>query len=99
MTEYNRSVLEAFQQRYGGELYEYHDEVSLVLASENLIAVCQSLRDEHGFELLAEETAVDYWPKQTPRFHVVYRIRSLQHNQIVGLRVQPNWQLALLPPR
>jgi len=87
MTEYNRSVLETLQQRFGGQLYEYHGEVSLVLPPQNLIAVCQSLRDEHSFELLVEETAVDYWPEQTPRFHVVCRLRSLKHNQIVGLRV------------
>lgn len=87
MTEYNRTVLETLQQRYGGQLYEYHGEVSLVLAAENLIAVCQNLRHEHAFELLVEETAVDYWPEQAPRFHVIYRLRSLKHNQIVGLRV------------
>ncbi len=87
MTEYNRSALETLQQRFGGQLYEYHGEASLVLPPENLLAVCQALRDEFSFELLVEETAVDYWPEQAPRFHVVYRLRSLKHNQIVGLRV------------
>ena len=40
------------------------------------MAACQALRDEFDFELLTEETAVDYWPEQAPRFQVVYRLRS-----------------------
>ena len=97
MTEYNRSALETLQQRYGGQLYEYHGEVSLVLAAENLIQVCQTLRDEYNFELLTEETAVDYWPELTPRFHVVYRLRSLKHNLILGLRVPLDGNFPAIP--
>jgi len=31
------------------------------------------LRDTHEFELLSALTAVDYWPQQEPRFHVIYQ--------------------------
>jgi NADH-quinone oxidoreductase subunit C len=58
-----------------------------MLPPEQIVAACQALREEFDFELLVEETAVDYWPQEAPRFHVVYRVRSLKHNLIVGLRV------------
>lgn len=87
MTEYNPSVIEALKTRFGADVYAFRGELSLLLRPDQVVPVCQALRDEFGYEMLVEETAVDYWPEQTPRFHVVYRVRSLQHNQIVGLRV------------
>jgi NADH-quinone oxidoreductase subunit C len=37
--------------------------------------------------LLEDETAVDYWPEQDPRFHLVYHLFSLHHRLRVCLRV------------
>ncbi len=87
MNETIQSIVTAFSERFHAGKDEFRDEVSLTLAPEHIVAACQSLRDEFGFELLTEETAVDYWPAQSPRFHVVYRLRSLKHNTILGLRV------------
>jgi NADH-quinone oxidoreductase subunit C len=80
-------IVEAFKERFGADVYEFRGEASPILAAEHIVTACQALRDEFGFEVLNEETAVDYWPQQSPRFHVVYRLRSLQHNLIIGLRV------------
>ncbi len=60
-------------------------------------AACQALRDEFGFDLLNEETAVDYWPEQSPRFHMVFRVRSLPHNQMIGLRVPLDGNAPTMP--
>jgi NADH-quinone oxidoreductase subunit C len=81
------AIVQALQDRFGAGLYEFRGETSLILGAEQLVPTCQALRDEFHFELLTEETAVDYWPELTPRFHVVYRLRSLKHNLIFGLRV------------
>ena len=52
---------------------------------------CQVLRDEFGFDVLADITAVDYWPEREPRFHVVYQLHSLQQATMrLGLRVPVN---------
>jgi NADH-quinone oxidoreductase subunit C len=80
-------IVEAFQERFQAGLYEFRNEVSLILSTEQIAPAALALRDEFNFELLAEETAVDYWPEQAPRFHVVYRFRSLKHNAIIGARV------------
>jgi NADH-quinone oxidoreductase subunit C len=47
--------------------------------------------------LLTEQTAVDYWPELTPRFHVVYRLRSLKQNLILGFRVPLDGNFPVMP--
>ena len=59
----------------------------LVATPEQIVDVARTLRDELGFNLLSDITAVDYYPEQTPRFHVVYNFYSLEHNVRVCLRV------------
>jgi NADH-quinone oxidoreductase subunit C len=46
------------------------------------------LRDEFGFNLLESETAVDYWPENDPRFHIIYQLLSVQRKERLGLRVE-----------
>ncbi len=87
MSELIPSIVQSFKERFGAGVYEFRGEVSVILPAEHIVEACRSLRDDYNFELLSEETAVDYWPQQTPRFHVVYRLRSLKHNAIIGLRV------------
>ena len=90
-------IVETFKKRFRAEAYEFRGEVSLILAKEYIVTTCQALRDEFGFEVLTEETGVDYWPAQTPRFHVVYRLRSLRHNLIIGLRVPLDGNAPVMP--
>jgi NADH-quinone oxidoreductase subunit C len=78
MTEHIQSLVEAFQRRFAATVYEFRGEASLILAPETIVPACRTLRDEFGFKVLVEETAVDYWPEQKPRFHIVYRLRSLK---------------------
>lgn len=82
-----QEIVAALKERFSADLYEFRDQVSLVVKPDQIKAVCLALRDEYQFELLAAQTAVDYWPQQQPRFHVVYQIRSLKNNLMVGLRV------------
>ena len=55
--------------------------------AEQIVAALTLLRDKHEFELLSALTAVDYWPQQAPRFHVVYQLSSLAKNVTVQIRV------------
>jgi len=87
MNDHLHSAVSALEERLGGQLMEFHDQITVVMPAEKIQEAGFILRDEFGFELLVAETAVDYWPEQSPRFHVVYRVRSLQHNLILGLRV------------
>jgi NADH-quinone oxidoreductase subunit C len=97
MNEELQSIVDDLQKRFSVEIQEFRGEIVLFLQPENVPAVCQVLRDEFDFELLTEETAVDYWPEQEPRFHVIYRLRSLKRNQIIGLRSPLNGNAPTMP--
>ena len=66
------AVVETLQSR--GELY-------LKVAPESLFDLCRFLRDEKEwqFDFLALVSGVD-WLGQSPRFEVVYHLRSTVHN-------------------
>ena len=91
------SIIQNLQDRFGASTYEFRGDTSLILKVEQIVPACQTLRDEFNFELLAEQTAVDYWPELAPRFHVVYRLRSLKHNLILGLRVPLDGNSPVMP--
>lgn len=90
MDEKMRTVVEGLQSRFNLEVQEFRGEVTLIVPPEQIVAVAQALRDEYGFEQLVDVTAVDYFPQQEPRFHVVYHIRSLAQTLIICLRVPLN---------
>jgi NADH-quinone oxidoreductase subunit C len=43
--------------------------------------------------MLVDVTAVDYWPQEEPRFHVVYQLYSMRNNLLLRLRVPLNGSL------
>jgi NADH-quinone oxidoreductase subunit C len=97
MDEKLEIIAENLIQRFSAEKQVFKDELSLFVKPEQIVDVCLVLRDEHQFEVLTEETAVDYWPEQTPRFHVIYRFRSIKHNLLIGLRVPLDGNFPKLP--
>jgi NADH-quinone oxidoreductase subunit C len=54
------------------------DQLVIRVPAASLVEVCRVLRDhpEFGFILLADVTAVDWWPRQ-PRYDVVYHLSSM----------------------
>ncbi len=97
MNELLQPAVTALQERLGGQVLEFSDQITVMIDPEKIQEAAYILRDEFGFEMLVVETAVDYWPEQSPRFHVVYRLRSIQHNLIIGLRVALDGNAPSLP--
>jgi NADH-quinone oxidoreductase subunit C len=97
MNEHVHSAVQAVQERFGAETIEFRGEVSLVISSEKIVEACKVLRDEFGFDVLAAESAVDYWPELEPRFHVIYQLYSMSQSQRIGLRVPLNGNGPSLP--
>ncbi len=87
MDAYLELVVQALQDRFNVQVETFRDEVSLIVQPEDIVEVCRTLRDEYNFDFLADLTAVDYWPQQAPRFHVVYQLYSYLHNVSLRLRV------------
>ena len=81
------SIVQALQEKFGGTLEEFRGEVHVFIKPEQIVEALMLLRDQHNFELLSAMTASDYWPQQSPRFHVIYQLTSLANNLSVQLRV------------
>jgi len=90
LEKYLQDAVEALKSRFSAELTTFRGETTLTLDGEHIVSACLALRDEFGFEMLADQTAVDYWPQTTPRFEVVYQFRSIQHKMVLSLRVSLN---------
>jgi NADH-quinone oxidoreductase subunit C len=61
-----------------------HGELTLVIAPEQLHAVCRALKEDQEFVRLSSITAVDWYPME-PRFEAVYHLHSLARNQRLRL--------------
>jgi len=64
-------------------------QTTVVVQRDDLPAVMRTLRDrpELKFSVLAELTAVDFWPRE-PRFEVIYLLISLEHRLRLRLKVR-----------
>ena len=64
-------------------------QTTIFVSRDELPAVARVLRDRQDlrFELLAEITAVDYWPR-APRFELVYVLVSIEHRLRLRLKVR-----------
>jgi NADH-quinone oxidoreductase subunit C len=80
-------IVEALQKDFVITFEEFRNEMHLFVQPEQIVDVITSLHDTHEFELLSALTAVDYWPQQEPRFHVIYQLTSLTQNLSIQVRV------------
>ena len=71
---------------FEAETSEFRGQTRLVLSALDLPRAAQALR-EMGFERLSDITAVDYFPQQDPRFHLVYQFTSIQNQATLEVRV------------
>ncbi|MBL8076954.1 MAG: NADH-quinone oxidoreductase subunit C [Anaerolineales bacterium] len=83
-------IVKDVQEKFSATFDEFRDEVHLMVAAEQIVDVLTLLRDEYKFELLSSLTASDYWPQETPRFHVVYQLSSIEKNICLQVRVPVN---------
>ncbi len=60
---------------------------TFIVPAANLLEVVSYLRDEGGFRLFEDITAVDWLPKE-PRFEMVYHLMAIPAFQPIRLKVQ-----------
>ena len=87
MNEILQTIASALEERFGASQEVFRDQMILHITPDKIVETTRVLRDEYGFDMLSDETAVDYWPELEPRFHVVYQLRSVKQNLIITLRV------------
>lgn len=80
----------ALQEQFKAKVTEFRDEVTLTFKPVQVVPAAKILRDQFGFDILATETAVDYCPQTTPRFHVVYIFYSTTSKVYINFRAGLN---------
>ena len=79
-------IVEQLEKEFGLTASEYRGDASLVLPAEKIVAACQRMQGL-GFEMLSALSAVDYWPEEQPRFHVIYEFTSVSKALRLEIRV------------
>lgn len=87
MNDLLQPAVSIIQARFGATAEEFRQETTLFVAAKDICAALLLLRDECGFNMLADLTAVDYWPQEQPRFHLVYQLYSMPKNLALRVRV------------
>ena len=90
-------IVQALQEKYATSIEEFRDEVHVFIKAEQIVEALTLLRDKYDFELLSALTASDYWPQQSPRFHVIYQLSSIARNITLQLRVPVNGDQPKIP--
>lgn len=80
-------IVQALQKDFEASFEEFRGEAHVFVKPEQIVDVVTALRDTHGFELMSALTAVDYWPQEEPRFHVIYQMTSVTKNLSIQVRV------------
>ena len=87
MNEHLEAAITTLERRYKAEVQEFRGEITLLVSPEFHVEAARTLRDEFEFNMLLDETAVDYFPQESPRFHIVYHLYSMSQNLVLRLRV------------
>lgn len=90
-------IVKDLQDKFNVTYEEYRNEVHCFVSGEQIVNALKLLRDEHKFNLLSALTAVDYYPQNNPRFHVIYQLTSLGKIAFIQLRVPVNGDNPKLP--
>ncbi|MBN2043651.1 MAG: NADH-quinone oxidoreductase subunit C [Anaerolineales bacterium] len=92
-----KKAVQELEAKFGGEAKEFRGQIQVLLPADQIVAAATALRDRHGFEVMPDITAVDYYPQLTPRFHVVYQFNSISKNIRITLRVPLDGNQPVLP--
>ncbi|HEY62059.1 MAG: NADH-quinone oxidoreductase subunit C [Anaerolineales bacterium] len=87
MSEQIQMIAKAFQERFNAEMQAFRGDVELIVSRDYIVEAAKTLRDVYGFEMLTAITAVDYFPNEDPRFHVLYMFFSYSKNIRLRIRV------------
>jgi len=69
------------------KVIEGHGEVTVITSRESIVDACRSLKDKHGFDMLADLCGCDRGPEEDPRFEVNYHVFSTKHHNRLRLKV------------
>jgi NADH-quinone oxidoreductase subunit C len=62
-------------------------EVTITVPRESIVDACEFLKQEQGFNMLADLCGADRGPEEEPRFEVNYHLFSTTHHRRLRLKV------------
>src|SRR4051812_41385142 len=91
MTEKLQTYVEAMRAQNAGwvtEVIEAYGEVTVVIPREHVADICMYLKQEQGFDMLADVCGADRGPEEEPRFAVNYHLLGTKHHDRLRLKVR-----------
>ncbi len=79
--------LKAKNAAWTSNVVEAHGEITIFVPREAIVDVCEYLKSEAGFDMLADLCGADRGPEEDPRFEVNYHLFSTTHYQRLRLKV------------
>lgn len=92
-----QSIISDLESAFAAKGSEFRAQASVVVAPDKIVEAARTLRDKHGFDMLAALSAVDYWPQLEPRFHAVYQFKNMAQKLRLEVRVPLNGNEPELP--
>jgi NADH-quinone oxidoreductase subunit C len=96
------AVVDQLRERLGAEAFhvsQFRDNTRLLVAPSRLYELLSALKTDHGFDMLADLTAVDYlyYPDATDRFGVVYALLNCETGERLYVKTMLNEPELTLP--
>jgi NADH-quinone oxidoreductase subunit C len=82
-----QAVTAVFTERFNAQAQDFRGEITLIVSPDHNVEAARALRDEFGYEMLIDITAVDYWLQTPERFHLNYQFYSLSQNRLLRVRI------------
>jgi NADH-quinone oxidoreductase subunit C len=100
--ERHAQILGQLRERFGADAVtasEFRDNRRVHVPADKLLAVCQYLKETHGFDLLAELSAADYlhYPDAKDRYGVWYVLVNTANGQRLYVKTFVNDPDPMLP--
>lgn len=98
-TTYQPEAVDALRARFGDavlDVTEYAAEHTVYVRREAIVDVCRFLKDEQGFDYLADIGTVDRFT-ETDRFEVFYNLVSLEGRKRLRLKVRVDEEDPVVP--
>jgi NADH-quinone oxidoreductase subunit C len=91
MNDTVRDIAERAQAAFPGGVSEVREalgEITVLVEPASITEIALAMKDEHGFDLLADLCGVDRGPEEDPRFEVNYHLFSTTHYGRIRLKVR-----------
>jgi NADH-quinone oxidoreductase subunit C len=89
------AVIDQLHEQYGADAFrvsQFRDNTRLHVEPRRLYELLQSLKEQHGFDMLIDVTAIDYlyYPDAVDRFGVVYALLNTESGERLYVKTMLN---------